>query len=113
MSRRANAETPLYKAALAYAEAIGCTAWRAQSGRRAGVSFGFTGQPDVIGYSRFDGRSLFIECKHESTDRRLTKEQFNFLTLASIAGCIVRVFTDVDTYTLDKVPERLLPRGAR
>ncbi len=107
-----NPETKLYSEAIKLAFAHGFTAWRENSGRRAGVSFGFKGKPDIGGHHRRTGQALYWECKHEDTKRRITQEQWEFMLLAHKDGCHVRVFTNLSLYELHQVPDKLLPTRA-
>jgi len=113
--RRQNPETKLYKKAIQIAALAGFKAWRENTGVRnqGRYVFGFKGKPDIVGHHLRTGQALYWECKDESTDRRITKEQWLFMYDADREGCHVRVFTDKGIYALDEVPAKLLPRGAK
>jgi hypothetical protein len=110
MPRKANPETKLYAEALDWCALNGYRAWRTNTGRRGGISFGFKGQPDICGYSQ-NGAAVFIECKREG--ERLTTEQYHFLHEATRNACIVYVWTEAHRYDLLQLPDNMKPKGSK
>jgi hypothetical protein len=67
-------------------------AWRNNTGRRGGVSYGKKGLPDIIGYLP-DGRFLGIEVK--SKNGKISKEQNEFIQRAKESSALCFVANDV------------------
>lgn len=111
MRKRKDLESALYGQALDWAACSGYFAWRQNSGRRGHIQFGFRGQPDICGFYRAFGRSLFIECKRQG--ERLTEEQWVFLNRAHDSGCDAFIWTETERYTPATLPDNMKPKGTK
>lgn len=110
MPRKQKAETALHKPALGWCALNGFRAWRTNTGRRGGISFGFKGQPDISGFSKH-GTAVFIECKR--LGERLTVEQHAFLVDAVSCDCIALVWTENGGVDIVDLPENMKPKGTK
>lgn len=97
-------ETDVQREILEAVQAAGVFAWRNNTGRRGGVSYGLKGSADIIGVLP-DGRFLAIEVKGPKTPVR--QEQWDFLDKVADNGGLAMVARSVDD-----VVETLLSGGA-
>ncbi len=72
----------------------GCTVWRQNNHATRGRKFiGMKGVPDIIGHD-LEGRAVYAEVKTVSD--RLSKDQVEFMSLATRKECLVFIVTEVD-----------------
>ena len=80
--------------ALRVLNAWGCTVWRQNNHATRGRKFiGMKGVPDIIGHD-LEGRAVYAEVKTVSD--RLSRDQVEFMSLATRKECLVFIFTEVD-----------------
>jgi hypothetical protein len=72
-----------------------CFVWRQNNLAVRGRSFnGLKGVPDILGYQKFTGVSVFCEVKTK-TDK-VSEHQISFMNKAKTSGCICLIATDVN-----------------
>lgn len=72
-----------------------CFVWRQNNLAVRGRTFtGLKGVPDILGYNKLTGISVFCEVKSK-TDK-MSEHQINFMTKAKTSGCHCLIATDVD-----------------
>jgi hypothetical protein len=72
-----------------------CFVWRQNNLAVRGRTFtGLKGVPDIIGYQKHTGVSVFCEVKTK-TDK-LSQHQIDFMNKAKTSGCHCLIATDVD-----------------
>lgn len=78
------------KMAISYLNATGHYVWRQNNHHTPGRKFiGMKGLPDIIGYCKRSGISVFCEVKKNGD--KLSEDQISFLTLAEQNGCQVYI----------------------
>lgn len=86
-------EQLIVKSILSALDRLGVFAWRNNTGRRGGVSYGFKGSPDIIGVMR-GGRACFIEVK--TATGKQSAEQVEFQRRIQELGGLYVLARNVD-----------------
>jgi hypothetical protein len=86
-------EAETQKLIMQYLKAAGIFAWRQNSGRRGGVSYGLLGSPDIIGMTK-QGRFLGIEVKADKGV--LSDSQKHFMEQCQASGGLYIVARSLD-----------------
>ena len=92
-------EAETQKLIMQWLKAAGIFAWRNNSGKRGGVSYGLLGSPDIIGMTK-GGRFFGIEVK--SATGKMSESQKHFAAQCMLSGglyILARSLDDVLAYS--------------